>query len=146
MAVTTKWQLVSGENIEAYHAAINTPEDYKVKLRALFGEVKAGKSDAYIEELTVDKAAGKVQRVVYIHGEKKRDSGLIDINTEKEHTLPDGRSCKGKITVEGEGKLIIHEKGADFESTVALVRSGDELTATLTSGTGVVATQKFKKV
>jgi hypothetical protein len=141
---TARWQLVNIENAEAYHTAIHTPEEYKAKLRLLYGELKTH-PEAYIEELTVDKAAGKVQRVVFIKGEKKRDSGLIDLNQEIEHKAPDGRTVKGRISLEGENKLLIHEKGDGFETNIVLVLNGDELTATMTAG-GVVCTEKYKRI
>jgi len=132
------------ENAEAYQKAIHTPEEFLAKLRALHAEL-ATHPDLYIEELTVDKAAGKVHRVVYIRGEKKRDSGLVSLNEEVEHSIPDGRIVKVRATLEGEDKLVIHEKGADFEATITLHLHGDELHATLTSG-GVVCKETYKRV
>jgi len=144
MVWTAKWRLVDVQNAEAYHKAIHTPEEFCAKLRALATEVKTN-PDAYIEELTVDKAAGKAQRTVYIKGEKKRDSGLVDLNKEFEHKTPDGRTIKMKIVLEAEGKLVCYEKGANFEATVVLLLNGDELTATHTAG-GVTAVEKFHRV
>jgi len=144
MVFTAKWQLVSVENAEAYAKAVKSPPEFVEKMRGLHAEL-ATNPNAYIEELTVDKAAGKVQRVVFIRGEKKRDSGLVNLNEEFERTKADGRSIKARVTLEGDNKLIFHEKGADFESTVTLVLNGDELTATLKSG-DVVSTEKFKRV
>lgn len=63
------------------------------KLKALYAELPTH-PDLYIEELTVDKAAGKVRRVAYIKGEKQRDTGLVNLNEEIEHTLHDGRHVK----------------------------------------------------
>jgi len=144
MVFTAKWQLVSVENAEAYAKQIKTPPEFLEKMKALHAEL-ASNPNAYVEELTVDKAANKAHRVVYIRGEKKRDSGLVTLNEEFEQTKADGRSVKGKITLEGDNKLIIHEKGSDFESTITLVLNGDEITATLKSG-DVVSTEKFKRV
>lgn len=132
-------------NGEAYHKAIHTSEEHLAKLKTLVSEIKTN-PDTYIEELTVDKAAGKVRRVVFIRGEMKRDSGLVDLNKEFEHKIPDGRTVKSKIVLEGDNKLVCHEKGPDFEATVVLDWNGaDEINATLTSG-GVVATEKYKRV
>jgi len=145
MVFTAKWRLISIENAEAYHKAIHTPEEFLARLRVLHGELKTN-PDIYVEELTVDKAAGKVHRVVYIRGEKKRDSGLVNLNEEVEHDTADGRTVKVKITLEGDKKLIMHEKGADFEAVIVLELHGeDEITATLTSG-GVTCTEKYKRI
>jgi len=144
MVFTAKWQLVSVENAEAFYKAIKSPPEFLEKLRVLHAEL-ATNPTAYVEELTVDKAAGKARRVVFIHGEKKRDSGLVNLNEEFEHGLADGRTVKAKVTIEGDDKLIFHEKGADFEAHVVLVLHGDEITATLKSG-DVTSVEKYKRV
>jgi len=144
MVWTAKWRLVSVEGGEAYHTAIHTPEAFREKLRLLHAELKVN-PDCYIEELTVDKAEGIIHRIVYIKGEKKRDSGRVKLNHEFEHTIPDGRLVKAKITLEGDDKLICVEKGPDFEAHGTLHLHGDEITATQTSG-GVTCTEKFKRV
>jgi len=144
MVFTSKWRLVDVQNAEAYYKAIHASEDHIAKLRVAFNELKAN-PDAYIEELTVDKEAQKGRRVVYIKGEKKRDSGLVDLNKEFEHDALDGRKIKGRFVLESDGKLVIHEKGPDFEATVTFVLNGDEITATHSSG-GVSAIEKFKRV
>jgi hypothetical protein len=146
MVFTAKWRLVSIENAEAYHKAIHTPEEFLAKLRVLYAELQQGSSpDLYVEELTVDKAAGKVRRVVFIRGEQKRDSGLVSLNEEAEHSRMDGRVVKVKISLEGDDKLVLHEKGADFEATIELHLHGDELHVTLTSG-AVVCKEKYKRL
>jgi len=144
MVLTTRWQLVSVQNAEAYHKKINTPPEFYAKLKALHAELQTNPS-VYEEEITIDKAAGKFHRVVFIRGEKKRDSGLVSLNEEFEHGIADGRTIKGKVTIEGDNKLIFQEKGADFTATVTLEMTGDSLTATLQSG-DVVAVEKFRKV
>jgi len=143
-AFNGKWQLVHVDGLEAYHNAIHTPDAYKDQLRKVAEGVKTN-PNAYVEELTVDKAAGKVHRVVYILGEKKKDSGALDIAKETEHTAADGRTVKGKITLAGDNKLVLNEKGADFEATVTFVVSGNELTVTNSSGS-TIATLKYKRV
>jgi len=143
MVWTAKWRLLDMQNAEAYHKAIHTPEEHIAKLRLIVSEVKTN-PDAYIEELTVDKDAGKVRRAVFIKGEKKVDSGLMDLNKEFEHRTVDGRNIKAKIVLEAEGKLVCYEKGPDFEATVVLLLNGDELTATHTSG-GITAVEKYKR-
>jgi len=144
MVWTAKWRLVDLQNSEAFHKAIHTPEEYLVKLRAAVAEIKAN-PDAYIEELTVDKAAGKVRRAVYLRGEMKRDSGLVDLNKEFEHHCADGRVVKGKIVLESETKLVCYEKGENFEGTATLELHGDELTVTHKCG-DVCSVEKFKRV
>jgi len=144
MVLHTKWQLVSVENAEAYLKKINSSPEFIAKLKALHAEVKTNPS-AYEEEIIIDKPAGKVHRMVFIKGEKKRDSGLINLDEEFEHDIADGRVIKGKVTIEGDNKLIFHEKGPDFTATVTLLMQGDSLTATLQSG-DVVCVEKFRKI
>jgi len=144
MVFTAKWHLVSTENAEAFYKHIHTRPEFLERLRIIHAEL-ATNPDAYVEELTVDKAAGKVHRVVFIRGEKKRDSGLVNLNEEFEHEIADGRRVKCRAVLEGDDKLIFHEKGDDFEATVTLVLHGDEITATLRSG-DVVSTEKLRRV
>jgi len=144
MVLTAKWRLVSVENAEAFHKAIHTSDEFLATLKTLWAEL-ATNPDLYIEELTVDKAAGKVHRVAYIRGEKKRDSGLVSLNEEVEHTTADGRKVKARATLEGDDKLVIVEKGANHEAIITLHLHGDELHVSLSSG-GVVAKEVFKRV
>lgn len=143
MGLTAKWHLVSVENARAYLKAIHTPDDHIAKLEALYAEAATNPS-VYVEELTVDKAAGKAQRVVYIHGEKKRDSGLLEIGKEIERPTPDGRMVKAKATIDSDNKMTIHEVGPNFEATIVLELLGDELNVTLSSGS-VVSHEKYKR-
>jgi len=78
----------------------DTPEEFKAKLRLLFAEIKTN-PDAYVEEMTIDKAAGTIRRTVFIKGEKKRDSGIIPLNTEIELVGPDGRTVKVYVVISG---------------------------------------------
>ena len=71
----------------------DSPEEYKAKLRAIAEAIKSD-ANAYYEEITVDKAAGTVHRVVYINGEKKRDSGVMKCGVETDHPAADGRPAK----------------------------------------------------
>jgi len=144
MVFTAKFQLVSVHNAEAFYKQIKSPQEHIEKLRTLHGEL-ATNPQAYIEEVTIDKEAGKARRVVFIRGEQKRDSGLINLNEEYEHPTADGRTAKSRAVLEGDKTLIFHEKSADFEATFTLAMTGDELTVTLKSG-DVVAIEKFKKV
>jgi len=144
MVLVTRWQLVSVQNAEAYHKKINTPPEFLARLKALHAEIQTNPS-VYEEEITIDKPAGKIHRVVFIRGEKKRDSGLVNLNEDFEHDTADGRNIKGRVTIEGDNKLVFKEKGPDFEATVTLEMNGDNLTATLQSG-DVVCVEKFRKV
>jgi len=144
MLLTTRWQLVSVQNAEAYHKKINTPPEFLARLRALHAEIQTNPS-VYEEEITVDKPAGQVHRVVFIRGEKKRDSGLVSLNQDFEHDTADGRIVKGKVTIEGDNKLIFNEQGPDFTAKVTLEMNGDNLTATLVSG-DVTCVEKFRKI
>jgi len=143
-AFNGKWQLVHAENLIAFHNAINTPDAHKEILKKI-GEGVQASPGAYVEELFVDKAAGKVQRSVYILGDKKKDSGLIDLGKETDHPAADGRPVKGTITLESDNKIVMKEKGPDFEATFTLTVAGDELTVTHCGG-GVTAQTKYKKV
>jgi len=142
-AFNGKWQLVHVEGLEAYHNAIHTPDAYKDQLRKVAEGVKTNPS-AYVEELTVDKAAGTVHRVVYILGEKKKDSGALPIGVDTDHPAADGRPVKAKINLVGDNKIVIEEKGADFEATITFTVSGDDLTVTNASG-ATTATLKYKR-
>jgi len=123
---------------------LKTPDAFKEILQRIAEGVKADPT-AYVEEIKVDKAAGKVQRAVYILGDLKRDSGLIDIGKETEHPSADGRMVKGKITLENDNTIVMHEKCADFEATITLTVSGDELTVKQ-SAAGVNAQTKYKRI
>jgi len=71
----------------------DSPEEYKTKLRTLGQAVKAD-SNAYVEEFTVDTAAKTIHRVVYVNGEKKKDSGVVSTGVEVDHPSGDGRPAK----------------------------------------------------
>ena len=138
-----KWKLVSSENAEAYFAAVKAPEEFKAQLRALAVEHKANPG-IYLEEIKLDKAAGTIQRLVYIKGEVKRDSGLHKFGNEHEGAVH-GKTGKLTAVLESDTKIVRKEVGADFNSTTILELNGDELTATLTSG-DVVAKEKYVRV
>jgi len=142
-AFNGRWNLCHAENLIAFHEAIKTPDAYKEILQRIAEGVKADPT-AYVEELKVDKAAGKVQRAVYILGDLKRDSGLVDLGKETEHPSADGRMIKGKITLENDNTIVMHEKCADFDATFTLTVSGDELTVKQSAG-GVNAQTKYKR-
>jgi len=136
-----KWKLVGGENVEAYHNAIHTSDEVKGKIKLLVAEVKSD-PNAYIEELFVDKAAGVARRTVWLKGEKKRE-GELHFGKEHEHKTLDGRVVKVVASLDGE-KLVLLEKGPDFESTVTFEVSGNDLTLTQVSG-GVKAVERYTR-
>jgi len=139
-----RWRLTSIENGEAYVDAIHSPEAYKAQLRQLIGEVQKN-PDAYIEELFVDGAASNYRRIVYILGEKNRDTGLLSFNTEYEHLHADGRVVKTTAVLESENKIVITEKGEEHTAVITLQLDGDHVVVT-DSAAGVTATHKFTRV
>jgi len=135
-----KWRLVGSENAEAFFAAVKAPEDFKTQLSALAGEQKTNPG-MYLEEIKLDKAAGTIQRQVYIKGEVKRDSGVHKFGNEHDGAIY-GKTGKLTAVLESDTKIVRKEVGPDFTSTTTLEINGDNLTATLTSG-GVTATEKY---
>jgi hypothetical protein len=77
----------------------DSPDEYKTKLRAIAEAVKTD-SNAYIEEITVNTGAGTVKRVVWINGEKKKDTGDQPTGTETDFTAADGRPAKVRFAAE----------------------------------------------
>jgi hypothetical protein len=138
-----KWKLKDVKNAEAYYNAINSPEDYKVKLRAIAEAVKAD-SNAYIEEITVNTAAGTVNRIVWIDGEKKRDTGDLKTGAELEHPSADGRPAKVKVTIDSDTKITRVETGEGFTTTTVFELNGNTLTATST-GNGQTTTSTYER-
>jgi len=139
-----KWTLKAVNNAAAYFDAIASPEEYKTKLRAI---AEAVKSDplAYIEEITVDSAAKTLQRVVYINGEKKKDSGVVQTGVEVDHPAADGRPAKVKITFDSDTKITRTENGDGFSTVTVFETSGDTLTATST-GAGQTSTMTYQRI
>jgi len=144
MSWNGKWKMTSVENAEAYYTAIHSPEAYKEQLKQLAAAVQQN-PEAYIEELTVDSAAGNFRRIVYILGEKNRDTGLLSFDTEYEHLHADGRVIKTKTVLESPNKIVVHEKGEDFQSVITIELNGDEMIARDTSS-GVTSTEKFARM
>jgi len=139
-----KWRLVCSEHAEEYFNAIHASEEFKAQLRLVGAECKTN-PDVYIEELHVDEAARTIQRIIFIKGEKKRDSGVVKFGVEFEKKSH-GQEKASKIRVELEGdKIVRHEKGDDYTAVKTVEVHGDELVSKLTAG-GVTATQKFKRV
>jgi len=139
-----KWKLVSSENADAFFAAVRAGEEFLQLLKSVHAEVKESNPDAYIEEFQVDKAANTVQRIVYVRGEKKRDSGTIPFGVEVDGRCH-GKQAKITVTMESDTKIIRHEKGEDFASTSTIEVKDSDMTLTLTCG-GITATEKYKRV
>ena len=130
------------ENGVAFWEAINSPDDYKTKLRQLAEAIKTN-PDTYIEELKVD--GNTLQRQAFVNGEKKRDIKDAPLNAEVDHHLDDGRPAKVKVVKESDNKIVRTQVAADATITSTFEVQGDTLTLTQTNGS-VTLTQKFKKV
>lgn len=138
-----KWRLVSSENGEAFFNANNASEEYKTALRSLWAEHKTN-PDIYQEELKVDKAAGTIQRIVYLKGAVQKDSGPVQFNQERDGKAH-GNPAKITVTLDSDTKITRKEVGSNFNSTAVVEVSGDELTLTMT-GNGVTAKEKYARV
>jgi len=140
-----RWVLTSVDNLEAYLNAAHSPDEFKNKILALVKELGTT-PNAVVQEITVDKGAGNVHLKVFIKGELKQDLGPVVLGQEIEHTGVDGRVAKVKLNVESDTKILMHKKGSDFESLIAVqLLSSDELTMTMTSG-GVTSVEKYKRI
>jgi hypothetical protein len=71
----------------------DSPEEYKQKLQKLAEAVKSD-PNVYIEEITVNKAARTLKRVVLINGEVRKDSGELKEGQEVDGHSIDGRPAK----------------------------------------------------
>jgi hypothetical protein len=139
-ALNGKWKLVSTSNLEEYHNAIKTPEEYKDRLRKIAAARKTN-PDVYWEEFQVD--AGSFRRTVYVDNQKKREVnykfGIVNDGTSE-----DGRPLKISFTVVGDNKITIHEEGNGFVIEGSAEAKGNELTITLSSQ-GVTSTEVYTK-
>lgn len=142
-SVTGKWKLITSNNLENYHNAIHTTDEYKDRLRKLADAWKSD-PDSYVEEFNYDASAGTLRRAVFVNGESKRDT-KYKVGGEVEATTADGRKAKITLSVEGDSKISIHEKGADFEVNGAVEAKGNDLTLTLT-GNSVTSLQTYKRI
>lgn len=141
-ALTGRWLLTDAENLEAMLIAIKSSAEYIAKLRQVAAAIKTN-PEAYVKELTVDKAAGTVRRVVYINGEKKNDD-TVPIGKDHSGKDSDGRQVTVHVTVESDTKLVTIDKGDGFELKSVVVVTGNEAAVTIV-GNGVTATQKYKR-
>jgi len=139
-----KWRLVSSENAEEFFAAVKASDEFKQVVRSVHAEVKANNPDAYVEEIHVDKAANTIHRIAYIKGEKKKDSGILPIDVEFDGRCH-GKPAKMKVVLPSDNKMVRHEKGEDFTSTMTIEVHDCDMTVTLSSGS-VTSTEKYKRV
>jgi hypothetical protein len=142
-AFNGRWTLTAAENFEALQNAIKASAEHIAKLKKIAEAVKVN-PEAYIEEITVDKAAGTIKRAVYVGGEKKREAEApLGKDTKGEAT--DGRAVTLHVTLESDTKIVRVEKGDGFETLTTIEVHGNELTATIVGG-GVTSVEKFKKL
>jgi len=137
-----RWSLSAVEQAAAFYDAINSPEEYKAKLRRLTDAVKEDAS-VYVEELRVED--NTFQRQYFIQGEKKKDSGFQPFNTEVAAKLGDGRPSQTKIVKEADNRIVRTEVADGFTIKSVFEVKGDELILTMTSGS-VTTTEKYKRV
>jgi hypothetical protein len=142
MAFDGKWSLKEATGVAAYFDAIKSPEEYKEKLRKVAEAAKAD-SNAYIEELAVE--TNKFRRVVFINGEKKKDSGEQSFNAEVDSTIADGRPAKIKVIRDSDTKITRYENGDGFSTVSIFEVAGDQLTVT-SSGNGAQAVYRYQRV
>jgi hypothetical protein len=142
MAFNGKWTLTEGTGVAAYFDAINSPTEYKEKLIAL---TTAAKKDpnAYIEEITV--TADTINRVVYVNGEKKKESGDVKFGVERDAKAADGRPAKVKVEKNTDTKLTRYETGDGFSTVTTFEVTGTVMTATAT-GNGATFVTKYTKL
>ena len=142
-ALNGKWKLVSTSKLEEYHAAINTPEAYRERLRKL-AEARKTDPDCYFEEFHVDPAAGTVRRQVNVNKEVKRDV-TYKIGPVNDGTAADGRPMKVTVGLVGDSKVTIHEEGSGVKIDGFIEAKGSQLTISLSSG-GVTSTETYSKI
>jgi predicted transcriptional regulator len=137
-----KWRLESMENGSAFWDAINSPDEYKTKLRQLAEAIKKD-PNTYIEELQVD--GDTLKRSAYVNGELKRKIDDAHLGAEVAHKLDDGRPAKVKLVKAADNKIVRTQVTDSFTITTTFEAKGDELIVTQTTGS-VTLTEKFKKV
>jgi hypothetical protein len=144
-AFNGKWKLIELGDKLAFCNAIHSPEEYVAQLKTNIEVIKADPS-IYYEEIKVDKAAGTTQRVTYIGGEKKKDSGVIKAGLEIDSQSIDGRPAKVKVVIESDTKITTSEKGDGFSLESTAEVSGDTMTVTVVSDNGAKFPAIFKKM
>jgi hypothetical protein len=105
----------------------------------------AAKKDpnAYIEEITV--TADTINRVVYVNGEKKKESGDIKFGVERDAKAADGRPAKVKVEKNTDTKLTRYETGDGFSTVTTFEVTGTVMTVTAT-GNGATFVTKYTKL
>lgn len=143
-AFNGKWSMFDVQGGVAYYTAIKSPAEYTEKLKKVH-EVAKADPNAYIEEIVLDKAAGTIQRIVYLSGAKVRDSGVAKLGVELDAKSTDGRPAKVKIELESDTKLVRYENGDGFSIVTTFEIAGDVLTLTA-NGNGATLVSKLKRV
>jgi len=142
-AINGKWKLVSTSNLEEYHNAIKSTDEYKDRLRKLAAARKTN-PDIYVEEFQIDTAGGTIRRTVFVDNEKKREVnykfGIVNDGTSE-----DGRPLKLTFGVEGDNKVTLHEEGSGFVIDGFIEAKGGDLTLSLSSQ-GVTSVAIYKKI
>jgi len=142
-ALNGKWRLVSTSNLEEYHTAIKTSDEYKDRLRKLAAARKTN-PDIYEEVFQIDPAAGTISRTVFVDKEKKREVnykfGIVNDGTSE-----DGRPLKLTFGLVGDNKVTLHEEGNGFVIEGFIEAIGNDLTLSLSSQ-GVTSVATYKKV
>jgi len=136
-----RWHLAAVEGAVAYYDAINAPEEYKQRLLAVAEKVKQDPT-VYAEVITVD--GNTFHREVFINGEKKKDSGVVEFGVERQANIGDGRPAKITLTKDSENKITRKEVGDGFSLTSTFEVHGNDLTLTMSNGT-VKTTEKYKR-
>jgi len=138
---TGRWHLAAVEGAIAYYDAIRAPEEYKQRLLKIAESVKQDPT-VYAEVIAVE--GNTFHREVFINGEKKKDSGVIEFGVERSANIGDGRPAKITLTKESESRITRKEVGDGFTLTSTFEVHGDDLTLTMSNGT-VATTEKYKR-
>jgi len=136
-----KWHLAAVEGAIAYYDAIKAPEEYKQKLLKIAESVKTDPT-VYAEVIAVE--GNTFHREVFINGEKKKDSGVLEFGVERSANIGDGRPAKITLTKESEHRIVRKEVGDGFTLTSTMEVHGDELILTMTNGTATT-TEKYNR-
>jgi hypothetical protein len=137
-----KWALTSSANFEPYLVAIGVADDQRAKAHESLEKTGAG---GLVEEYIIT-AGATVQRKIYLGSQLVREGPTIPFGKEVTGPSLDGRTCQLTITENGPDKFTRSEVfGGTIKSTTVYEVHGDELVATLSSGSAT-SVRKYKKV
>jgi len=139
-----RWSLFELSGADDYFSTIKCPDDFTAGLMKVAETAKSDPS-AYMEEYTIDKAAGTIHRCVYINGAKARESPVVKLGTDFDGKTADGRSAKVKFVLESDTKLVRFENGDGFSTITTSELDGDVVTTTGV-GNGATKVSKMKRV